>query len=395
MVGTVDFDSVHDYRGTHSLKWDSHEKMKKPSNLLPLWVADMDFQVLPEVEDALVALAKSGHYGYSMTCEGHHEAVQDWMQQRHDWHIEPEWITVTCGVVFSFSLAIRTLTDEGDAVLIQSPVYYPFSMAIEDNRRRLVDSPLRLVDGHYEIDFDDMEAKMKSEKVKAFLLCSPHNPVGRVWTREELQRMADLCEQYGVAVISDEIHHDLVFAPHRHTPFSNLSGQSAKNSIICTAPSKTFNLAGLAHANVIISDLDLRRKFRRELRAVGMSDHATFSSVACREAYRHGAPWVDQLLAYLRGNVDYLRVRLSEEMPRLKLIEPEGLYLTWVDARDLGLNNEELEKFMIEDAALWLDEGYIFGDAGSGFERFNLACPRATLAEALDRLAAAYRKRGF
>ena len=390
-----DFDRQVERRNSDSLKWNAHAQHGHPENLLPLWVADMDFEVMPEVRAALVARAELADYGYGMTCQGHHEAVQAWMKKRHGWQIQEDWITVAPGVVFAFSLAIRALTQPGDAIMIQSPVYYPFGQSIQKNGRRMVDSPLVYAEGHYHIDFEDVEKKMQQENVKAFLLCSPHNPVGRVWRRQELQQLADICDRQGVAVISDEIHHDLVFAPHIHTPFPLLEGEAARRCVVCTAPSKTFNLAGLQHANIIIADKERRQAFRHEINALGYGDYGTFASLACREAYRHGAGWLDALLAYLQGNMQYLRQRLEEDMPRLKLVAPEGLYLAWVDARGLAMDAAALERFMLKKAGLWLDEGYIFGAAGSGFERINVACPRSTLATAMDRLAVAYQAEGF
>lgn len=390
-----DFDKRINRRGSDSLKWDTALSRGIPEDALPLWVADMDFAVFPELQKDIEKRAASGNYGYCVTAEGHDAALCNWMQVRHNWAIDEKWILPAIGVVFSFALATRALSKEGDGVLIQTPVYPPFYSIIENNNRRIVDNPLVLDEARarYEIDFDDFEKKISPDDVTVFLLCSPHNPVGRVWTRDELCRMAELCDKHHVAVIADEIHHDLVFSPHIHTVFQTLPYESAARCITCTAPSKTFNLAGLQHADPIIADRENRLAFQKELDALGYSDHSSFGSLACRDAHLHGGPWLDQLLEYLQGNVAFVEEQLQKKMPKLRLIEPQGLYLLWLDARGLGLNQNELQQFMQQEARLWFNEGYTFGATGAGFERINIACPRKTLKEAMDRLRKAYRTR--
>lgn len=394
-MGKYDFDKVIDRTNTDSVKWDGRNANGIGDDVLPMWVADMDFETLPEVRDAIVERAKTGVYGYCIPADGHDEAVAAWMESRHNWRIEKGWIVQVPGVVFAFSTALCAMTKPGDAVMLQSPTYGPFFSAIRENDRELVDNPLRLEDGRYTIDFNDFEKKIADHDVKLLMLCSPHNPTGRVWTEEELRKMAALCEKYGVKVIADEIHHDLVYMPYVHMPFANINAWTAENTVTCTAPSKTFNLAGLDHANTIIANAELREAYRHALAGQGQSSHATFGSLACREAYLYGAKWLDELLAYLAVNFEMLRERLEKDMPRIKLIRGEGLYLAWLDMRDLAFEEGGESRFLLEEARLWFNDGSAFGGQGKGFVRMNLACPHSTVKEALERLANAYKRAGF
>ena len=390
----TDFDKVLDRRGTASAKWDQIKKRGYPEDTLAMWVADMDFEVMPEIQKAVLERAtRVPVYGYSIIEEGHHEAVCDWMKRRHGWTTDPAWIAHSPGVVPAFKIAVQVFSSPGDGILIQRPVYYPFFAAINGNERRLVNNPLTLVKDRYEIDFDDFEHKIVSEKVKIFILCNPHNPVGRVYTRDELKRLGDICLKHGVIVVADEIHMDFTFAPHRHVPFLSVDPEFEKNTLLCTAPSKTFNIAGLQHANIFIANKDLRDRFVRFTDNTGISSNNIFGSVATKAAYLHGDSWVDDLLEYLKGNFSFLDDYLKANMPGVKLIPPEGLYLSWVDFRSFGLSNEDLEHFMLYEAKLWIDEGYIFGAEGSGFERLVLACPRVLVKDALERIKEAAQKR--
>ena len=298
----------------------------------------------------------------------------------------------TPGVVFAISMAIQALTEPGDAILVQPPVYYPFYNMIEENGRTVVRNPLRLRDGRYEIDFADLEAKLRSG-VKLFILCSPHNPVGRVWTREELRRVGELCLRCGVPVLSDEIHCDFAFAETPHTMLLDACPELQDRCLVCTAPSKSFNLAGLQASNIWIPSAELRERFRKVLSRCGYFGLNTMALEACRAAYEGGGDWLDACKAYLRENLDFLRQFLQEKLPELRLIEPQGTYFAWVDCSALGLNDKELDRFLLEKAKLWLDGGSMFGPEGSGFQRFVLACTRKTLREALGQLEAAIRSR--
>ena len=290
-------------------------------------------------------------------------------------------------------MAIRAFTEEGDAVLLQQPVYYPFSETILDNHRKLVNNPLKLENGHYEIDFNDFERKIAENHVKLFLLCSPHNPVGRVWKEWELRKLGEICLRYGVLVVSDEIHADFTYGNNKHLVFASLSPEIADITITCTAPSKTFNLAGLQTSNIFISNRERKHKFKAQIAAAGYSQLNTMGLAACQAAYEGGEEWLEQLKVYLKGNLDFTREFLKARLPEIKLIEPEGTYLIWLDFRTLGLTEEELEDLIVNRARLWLDSGAIFGKDGEGFERINIACPRATLERALTQLELAIKEK--
>lgn len=392
---SYDFDKITDRRGTNSLKYDFAKERGKPEDVLPLWVADMDFPAPPSVLEKLEGAVHHGIFGYSEGKEPYFAAVQSWFRRNFQWEVQRRWLVKTPGVVFAVATAIRAFTEPGDGVMIQQPVYYPFSEAILNNGRKLINSPLRLTDGHYEMDFEDMEAKFRTGQVKLFILCSPHNPVGRVWTEDELRRVGQLCLRYGVLVVSDEIHCDFTYPGFRHHVLATLSPEIADITVTCTAPSKTFNLAGLQTSNIFISSDTLRHAFREELAAAGYSQLNQLGLVACQAAYEGGQEWLDGLRSYLNGNLAYVRSYLKEKIPQVHLIEPEGTYLIWLDFRDLGLTEELREELIVSKAHLWLDSGAMFGPDGEGFERINIACPRATLQEALSRLesaiSAAYR----
>ena len=388
----LDFDRIINRKNTDCLKYDFAVKRGMPADVLPLWVADMDFETSSYIEDALVERAKMGIYGYSDAQTPYFEAVAGWMKRHHNWEPKEEWLIKTPGVVFALAMAVKAYTAPGDAVLIQSPVYYPFSEVIADNGRRVVSSTLVLGnDNRYHMDVADFEEKLKAENVKLFFLCNPHNPVGRVWTKEELLRLGDICERYGVIVVSDEIHADFVFEGS-HQVLAGLKESYRKFVVTCTAPSKTFNLAGLQVSNIFIPDDALRRKFEQAVGASGYSQLNTMGLVACEAAYRHGEEWYEAVKAYIRENLAYAQHFLEEQIPQVKAVEPEGTYLLWVDFRSLGLSRRELEDLIVKKAGLWLDSGDIFGAAGRGFERINVACPCSVLTEALERLARAVRE---
>lgn len=393
MEKNLHFDEVVERKGTDCLKYDFAVKRGRPADVLPLWVADMDFRTSSEILDELHARIEHGIFGYTETDGSYFEAVAGWMEKHHGLHLKQEWIVKTPGVVFALAMAVKAYTKERDAVLIQQPVYYPFSEVITDNGRRVVSSDLILNEsGRYQIDFADLERKIVEERVKLFLLCSPHNPVGRVWTMEELQKLADICIRHEVIVVSDEIHADFVYEGYQHIPFLNVDDRLASRCITCTSPAKTFNLAGLQISNIIIPDASLRKQFEKQIAAAGYSQLNTMGIVACEAAYRHGEEWLAALKKYLWDNLEFVRGFLTEQLPQVHLIEPEGTYLVWLDFRDLGLSEAGLEDLIVNKAKLWLDRGAIFGRIGEGFERINIATSRSILNEALERIASAINK---
>ncbi|MGN0315700.1 MAG: MalY/PatB family protein [Fusicatenibacter sp.] len=382
----LDFDTVIDRKNTNCLKYDFAVERGKPEKILPLWVADMDFRISSYIQEALFCQAEHGIYGYSDTKETYFDAVSSWMSQRHHWKVEKEWLIKTPGIVFALAMAVKAFTEKGDAVLISQPVYYPFSEVIKDNERRVADSTLFLgEDGRYHYNFQDFEDQIIREKVKLFFLCNPHNPVGRVWTREELLTIGEICRKHKVIVVSDEIHSDLVFRGE-HQVFVNLKEEFREFTITCTSPSKTFNIAGLQVSNIFIPNEETRKKFQKQIDAAGYSQLNAAGLAACEAAYRYGGEWYEAMMSYVRDNIAYMKSYIDEKIPEIKMTEPEGTYLVWIDFRSLLLSNQELEDLIINKAGLWLDSGAIFGPSGEGFQRVNAACARATLTEALERL---------
>ncbi|MDR0821682.1 MAG: pyridoxal phosphate-dependent aminotransferase [Oscillospiraceae bacterium] len=377
-----DFDKVVERKNTDSLKYDFAAEFGKPNDVLPLWVADMDFPAPTEVFARLEHISRHGIFGYSEPKGPYHDAVKHWFFSRFGFSFDKRDIVKTPGVVFALAMSVRAFTSLGDSVLIQTPVYYPFCDVISDNGRNIVKSPLVCQDGKYAINFADFEKKITDNNVKLFILCSPHNPVGRVWTREELTRIHAICSAHGVVVVADEIHCDFVYGQHKHTCYGTLD----ENAVIATSPSKTFNFAGLQIANIIVKDAHLRSKLKAEIRATGYSRLNTFGLAATESAYTYGGEWLEKLIEYLTGNINYLRRFLSENLPEIKLIEPEGTYLLWLDFSAYGLSQSELDHRVTDGAKLWLNGGEMFGKEGHGFQRINVACPRQTLEEALNRL---------
>lgn len=384
-----DFDEIIDRRNTDCLKYDFAAERGMPEDILPLWVADMDFRTAPGIIERVAADAALGIYGYTEGKDNYFQAVSAWYRNYFDWNVEKKWLVKTPGIVFAIGIAVQALTREGDAVMIQQPVYYPFSAVVWDNNRTLVNNELVLQNGHYEMDFEDFEEKIVQNRVKLFILCSPHNPVGRVWTAEELRRVGEICLRHGVKVVSDEIHSDFVYEGGRHHVFTTVDPAFEQIGIVCTAPSKTFNLAGLQISNIFISNEQIRKAFLKQMSAVGYSQVNMIGLHACQAAYETGREWLEELKVYLRGNLDFARDFLEKNLPQIKLIEPEGTYLIWLDCRELGLTEKRLEQLIVHEAKLWLDAGAIFGKAGEGFERINIACPRVVLREALERLRGA------
>lgn len=383
------FDEVINRRHTNCVKYDSLQARGFPQDVIPLGVADMDFRIPNEVIAALEKSCRHGIFGYPQSGESYYEAVAAWFRTRFGWETRQDWVVKTPGVVFALAIAVRALTREGDSVLVQQPVYDPYERVVRSNHRKLVVNPLVCNDGFYTVDFEDFERKIVENKVKLFLLCSPHNPVGRVWTEKELRKMGDICLNHNVLVVSDEIHSDFIYPGHRHTVFASLGAEHAFNSIVCTAPSKTFNLAGLEASNIFIPEYAVRKKFQEEMGKVAVGGVNAMGLVACEAAYRYGHQWLDELLTYLAGNIDFIETFLKRNIPKIHCYRPEGTYLLWLDFRALGLSDDELEHFLGHIARIWLVQGYTFGDGGSGFARLNAACPRSVLEKALLRLETA------
>ncbi len=380
-----DFDMVIDRSRTHSVKWDSAEKIFKAQGILPMWVADMDFTAPQPVIEALKRRAEHGIFGYSDPAPSYYESILRWMKSRHGWEFPSDWIVFSPGVVPALYNLVKMLTEPGDQVMIQSPVYPPFFHAVERNGCVIVDSPLVIRGGRYEMNFTDMEEKLASG-VKVFILCNPHNPVGRVWTEEELRELLRLCRRYHVVVLSDEIHGDLIYPGHRHVPLLKVAEEGmADQVIVCTAPSKTFNLAGLQTANLMVPNPAYRSALRKVM-AGGVHEPNAFGIAALEAAYTEGEPWLEQLISYLQGNLDYMEEFIRERMDKVKMFRPEGTYLVWLDFRSLKMNGEELQEFLIRECRVGLNAGYTFGPGGEGFARVNIACPRSTLQAGLERL---------
>ena len=394
-MATYNFDKIINRKGTNCLKYDYAVERGKPADVLPLWVADMDFTVSEEITKSLHAAVDHGIYGYTQPKDAYYNAITNWMEKNHNWKTKRERIMKTPGVVFALGAAVKAFTKPGDAVLIQNPVYYPFTNIIRDNDRRVIDNTLvyekRVTEGksQYSIDYEDFERKIVQEHIKLFILCNPHNPVGRVWTREELQQLGEICLRHHVIVVSDEIHNDFVYPGFEHTVFANVDPRFTEFTVTCTAPSKTFNLAGLQISNIFISNETLREAFQKEIDKTGYDEPNALGAVACEAAYRGGQEWLDQLRTYLLENLNFLRAYLQEKIPQIHLVEPEGTYLVGLDCSELGISGKELDQFIVDKAGLWLDGGAMFGPSGADFQRVNIACPRATLELAQDKLKAA------
>ncbi len=386
-----EFDHVIPRSGTSSFKYDGRTEFFGTDDVLPLWVADMDFAVPAAVRDALVARAAHPIYGYTIYPESLYEALIVWLQKRHAWPVKREWIVWCPGVVPALHASIYAFTQPDDAVIVQPPVYAPFLAAPKTAGRRLRPNPLKFVDGCYRFDLDHFE-RCAAEGARLLLLCSPHNPVGRVWQPDELQALLEICQRYDVTVVSDEIHADLLYPGKHHTPLATLSDGAVK-IITAVAPSKTFNIPGLALSALIVPDEKDRNAIAKAFGTLHVGAANPFSIVAFEAAYREGAPWLDDLLDYLEATYQFVRTFLQQHLPLIKLIVPEGTYLLWLDCRAMGLNDKQLKQFFVQQAGVGLSPGIIFGEQGSGFMRMNIAAPRSVIAEALEKIARAERSR--
>ena len=376
-----DFDTPVPRRGTDSCKWDS----AAAEGVLPMWVADMDFRTAPAITEALRRRVEHGIFGYTHVPESYYEAVAEWFARRHGWRIERDWVICLPGVVPALSAIIKALTVPGDKVLIQTPVYNCFFSSIRNNGCEIVTSPLVPVGNTYVIDYDDLEAKASDPGVKLMLLCNPHNPVGRVWTRAELLRIGEICLRHDVVVVADEIHCELVFPGHSYTPFASLSEDFLHHSVTCISPSKAFNIAGLQIANIVSADAGRRARIDRAVNDNEVCDVNPFGVLATRAAYNEGAEWLDELIGYLHANYRCMRDFCREHLPDFPITELEGTYLVWMDCRRLGIPSHEMEQRLIAEARLWLNAGTMYGAEGEGFVRWNIACPRVLLMDGLNR----------
>ncbi|MCL2328018.1 MAG: pyridoxal phosphate-dependent aminotransferase [Bacteroidetes bacterium] len=380
------FNTIINRYGTNSLKFDFAAERGKPEGLLPMWVADMDFPAPLEVLADLQQCISHGIFGYTEPKDDYFAAVIDWFSTRFDYCVQQHEIVLAPGVVFALAQIVRAFTAPNDAVLIQTPVYYPFYNVVQENGRQLVTNSLVYSEGKYSINFEDFEQKIIAHKVKLFLLCSPHNPVGRVWTRPELERMNEICIRHNVIVISDEIHCDFVWGGHSHTCFGLIN----ENAIVATAPSKTFNLAGLQASNIFVKNEDLRKKLIAEISRSGYHQLSTLGLVSCQSAYTKGAAWLAELKIYLEENIRFVQEFLSAQLPKIKLIEPQATYLLWLDFSAYKLTHAELDQKITNEAKLWLNSGTMFGAEGAGFQRINIASPKPVIVQALGQLERAF-----
>ena len=382
------FDKIVNRRNTDCVKWNN----EIPEDVLPMFIADMDFEVLPEIVDALQKRVDQHIYGYTVLTPAYKNAVVSWMKTRHNWEIQPEWIVPIFGVVPALNASVQAYTQVGDAVLITPPVYGPFSRSVENNGRRLVKSSLINNNGHYTIDFKDFEEKIVNENVKMFILCSPHNPVGRVWTKDELTKIIDICVKHEVMIISDEIHQDFVYKPNKHVPTASINKDASKYIVTCTAPSKTFNLAGLQTSNIIIEDQEKREQFEAILGNLGVHGVNMMGASTCEAAYTHGALWVDEMTDYLSDTMNYAYDYVTKNIPNVTMTKPEGLYLAWFDFSKLGMTNEVVEEFLQNKVKVKPNAGTFFGQEGECFARINFGCPRSYVEEFLRRLEKAVKE---
>ena len=382
---SYNFDAIIDRSNNFAAKWSEMDKKYGTNDLLPMWVADMDFKTAPCIMDALKDRLEQGIYGYTTRPASYNESIANWSKRRYGWEIKPEWLIFSPGVIPTISILINEMTKENDKIMIQEPVYSPFNSVVKQNKRQLVISPLlKLEDGNYVMDYEDIESKIKD--VKMFILCNPHNPVGRVWTKEELTKLGEICIKHNVLVISDEIHSDIILKNHKHVPFGSISEEFAQNSITCMAPTKTFNIAGLQTSQVILPNEEHCKILDDAFIRLDIRRNNAFSLVATEAAYNQGEEWLEEYLEYLEGNIDFAINYITKNIPSLKVRKPEGTYLLWVDFTETGLSDEEVAKALVEKGKVALNSGESFGIGGKGYQRINLACPRSMVEDGLNRI---------
>ena len=379
------FDEIIDRTGTSCVKWDIREMFFKKQDVLPMWVADMDFKTPDFIVDAVKQRAEHPVYGYTIRPESYYTSLINWIDKKHRWKIDKDWVIFSPGIVPAVNMAVMAYTKPGDKIIVQPPVYFPFFGAVKDNGRQLVNNQLKLNNGRYDMDFEDLEKQIDS-RTRMVIISNPHNPGGSAWTKEELTRLGEICIKHNLILISDEIHSDLAIPPNKHTVAANLSKEIAGVTVTMMAPSKTFNLARMASSSVIISNEKLRNDFQIMLDRVHVGMGNLFGMVASEAAYTHGEEWLNQMLTYVKGNIDFMEEYILKNIPKVKMIRPEATYMVWLDFRELAMDNDTLKQFIIERAGLGLNDGPVFGPGGEGFQRINLACPRAYVEEAMNRL---------
>lgn len=385
------FDQTINRENTNSVKYDIRESYFGKADVIPLWVADMDFASPECIRNAVAKRAKHEIYGYSIKPESYSSSIQNWLKNKHNWKIAKENISFSPGVVPGLVLSILAFTEPGDKIIVQTPVYFPFFISIEGNEREMLINPLKENEGYYEMDFEDLKSKIDS-KTRMILLSSPHNPVGRVWKKEELEELVDICVKNDIIIVSDEIHADLVFAPHKHIPIATVSEKAKQQTLTFMAPSKTFNIAGLSTSFVVIENEKLLEKYNTTLNNFHLSHGNLFGNVATEAAYNYGEEWLEQMLEYTEENIDFVSSFLKKNIPQIHFLKPEGTYLLWINFKALGMNDDELKEFLVHKAGIGLNSGIIFGESGSGFMRMNVACPRTLLEKALLQLKPAIEK---
>ncbi|MEA2042630.1 MAG: PatB family C-S lyase [Bacteroidota bacterium] len=389
---SYNFDKIINRKETNSVKWDILRFKFRTEDVLPMWVADMDFETPDFVREAITERVKHPIYGYSIRGNEYYSSIIDWNERRYNWKIKKSHIIFSPGIVPALSIAVNTLTKPGDKIVIQSPVYFPFKSAVLQNGRQLIENKLLIENGRYTFDFEDLK-KQIDKRTKLLILSNPHNPGGTVWTKGELEELAEICAKHNIIVVSDEIHNDLAFEPHQYTPVSNIAEKSGLRYVSMIAPSKTFNLAGLSSSSVIIEDNELRQQFNAFMETTHLSGGNLFGAVASEAVYTQGEEWLRELKLYLKANIDYVADFIAEEKLPVKMMRPEATYLIWLDFRDIGMNDSELKQFLVKKARLGLNAGESFGPGGEGFARMNIACPRVIVEEAMVRLKHAFKER--
>lgn len=385
------FDEITDRKNTSCIKWDYTNEFLGEADVLPMWVADMDFKTPDFIIDAVKARTNHEIYGYSMRPPAYYQSIVDWVKNLHGWKIEKDWIVFSPGVVPAVNLAVLAFTQPVDEIFVQPPVYFPFFNAVTDHNRKLVYNQLKLDNGHYSMNFDDLKRKITSQ-TKMIILSNPHNPVGRAWTSNELTGLAEICLKHEILIISDEIHSDLVFKPNQHCVVAKLSDEIADYTLTMMAPSKTFNLAGMSTSSVIISNPELRKSFKATLDSFHIGLGNIFGAVASEAAYTSGKDWLDQMLVYVKGNIDFVDGFLKVHLPQVKMVQPEATYMVWLDFRELKLSRIELNELILKKAKLGLNDGEVFGLGGEGFHRMNLACPRSYVETAMKQMEDAIKR---
>jgi cysteine-S-conjugate beta-lyase len=385
------FDEIIDRTNTSCVKWDYTDRFLNTKEVLPMWVADMDFKTPDFIVNAVRKRAEHEVFGYTLRPDSYYSSIVDWVKKKHNWQIEKDWIVFSPGVVPALNMAVMAYTKPGEKIIVQPPVYFPFFSAVTKNGRKLVYNPLKLMDGRYYMDFDDLERKIDN-KTRMIILCNPHNPGGSAWTADELVRVGEICIKNNLLLVSDDIHSDLVFDPFRHTVAASLSDELAKITITMMAPSKTFNLAGMSTASVIISNASLRKRFQATVEKLHIGMGNIFGMVASEAAYTHGEDWLVQMMNYVNGNLTFMEKFLTRNLPSIEMIRPEATYLVWLDFRKLNLPPEQMNKVLKEKAKIGLSDGATFGPGGEGFQRMNVACPRLYVEKAMDQLCFAFKQ---